>query len=122
VGYLDYLNGKRGKLGVKFLGVAVNSEFTDPKASRGMVLAVKKLVSFMNIGYDIVRDNGSLLKKFGDPRQNGASLPLWVVIGADGLIKHYKVGFYDVNPREGLKELDAVIIKEIKAKRAAGSE
>jgi peroxiredoxin len=122
VGYLDYLNGKRGKLGVKFLGVAVNSEFTDPKASRGMVLAVKKLVSFMNIGYDIVRDNGSLLKKFGDPRQNGASLPLWVVIGADGLIKHYKVGFYDVNPREGLKELDAVIIKEIKAKRAASSE
>ncbi|MDC0262059.1 redoxin domain-containing protein [Planctomycetaceae bacterium] len=119
VGYLDYLNGKRGKLGVKFLGVAVNSEFSDPKGSRRIMLAVKKLVSFMNIGYDIVRDNGSLLKKFGDPRESGAKLPLWVVIGADGKIKHYKVGYYDVNPREGLKELDAAIIKEIKARRAS---
>ena len=119
VGYLDFLNGKRGKLGVKFLGVAVNSEFADPKGGRQMVLAVKKLVSFMNIGYDIVRDNGSLLKKFGDPRQSGAKLPLWVVIGADHKIKHCKVGFYDVNPREGLKELDAAIIKEIKARRAS---
>ncbi|MBD3675282.1 MAG: TlpA family protein disulfide reductase [Planctomycetaceae bacterium] len=119
IGYLDFLDGKRGKLGVKFLGVAVNPEFADPKASRRMMLNVKKLVKFMNVGYDIVRDNGSLLKQFGDPRESGAKLPLWVVIGADGKIRHYKVGFYSVNPREGLKELDEAIIAEIKARRAA---
>lgn len=119
IGYLDFLDGKRGKLGVKILGVAVNPEFGDPKESRRMMLTVKKLVSFMNVGYDIVRDNGSLLKKFGDPREGGAKLPLWIVIGADGKIRHYKVGFYNVNPREGLKELDEAIITEIKARRAA---
>jgi hypothetical protein len=44
------------------------------------------------------------------------------VIGADGKITHYKVGFYNVDPREGLKELDAAIIKAIKDRRAASQD
>lgn len=122
VGYLDFLHGKRGKLGVKFLGVAVDPKFANPDNSRSVMLAVKKLVSFMNLGYDILRDDGSLLEKFGDPQSVGAKLPLWVVIGADGKITHYKAGYYEVNPREGLKELDAAIVKAIKDRRAASQD
>jgi hypothetical protein len=122
VGYLDFLHGRRGKLGVKFLGVAVDPKFANPQNSRSVMLAVKKLVSFMNLSYDIVRDDGALIEKFGDPQATGAELPLWVVIGADGKITHYKVGFYNVDPREGLKELDAAIIKAIKDRRAASQD
>jgi hypothetical protein len=119
VGYLDFLEGKRGKLGVKVVGVAVDPKLGDPAASDATLRAIKKLVSFMNLGYDVAQDDGSLLETFGDPRQAGAELPLWVVIDPSGKIVHYKAGFYQVNPRDGLRELDEILIEQIKAKRAA---
>jgi hypothetical protein len=119
VGYLDFLEGKRGKLGVKFVGVAVDPKLGDPATGDATLRAIKKLVSFMNLGYDIAKDNGSLLETFGDPRQAGAELPLWVVVDPNGKIVHYKAGFYQVNPRDGLQELDDILVEQIKAKRAA---
>lgn len=119
VGYLDFLEGKRGKLGVKIVGVAVDPKLGDPATSDATLRAIKKLVSFMNLGYDIAKDNGSLLETFGDPRKAGAELPLWVVIDPSGKIVHYKAGLYQVNPRDGLQELDDILVEQIKAKRSA---
>lgn len=119
VGYLDYLQSRRGKLGVKFIGVAVDPKLADPTAKRGVQRAVKKLVEFMNISYTLTQDDGTLLKSFGDPRASGGELPLWVVISPSGEIVHYHVGFYDVKPEEGLAELDRVLVEQIKAKRAS---
>jgi hypothetical protein len=71
----------------------------------------------MNLGYDLAVDDGTLLKKFGDPRQLGGKLPLWVLIGPDGKIAHYHVGFYDIKADEGLRELDEVLVALIKRQR-----
>ena len=115
VGYLDFLHSRRRKLGVQIYGVAVDERFADkpqvPLAQR----SVNKLKSFMNISYPLVADDGEVVKLFGDPRRIGARLPLWVVIGSDGKVLHYHVGFYKINPDEGLRELDDLLVKEIQA-------
>ena len=67
-------------------------------------------------------DDGTLLRKFGDPRRVGAELPLWVLVSADGKIAHYKVGFYDIKPDEGLKQLDAEVVKLIRQQRASNKK
>lgn len=74
--------------------------------------------SNVNGSYDIALDDGTLRAKFGDPRRLGGKLPLWVVIGADGKIAHYKVGLYDINPDEGLRALDQTLVEQIKKQRA----
>lgn len=117
VGYLDFLNSRRQKLGVHVYGVAVNSRLADDNQAPPVLRSIRKLKSFMNLGYPVTLDDGTLLKQFGDPRQHGAKLPLWVVIGPDGKIVHYKVGFYDIKPDEGLRELDDVIAEQIKKQR-----
>ncbi|MFQ5730992.1 MAG: TlpA family protein disulfide reductase [Planctomycetaceae bacterium] len=117
VGYLDYLNGKRAKLGVKVYGVAVDARLADKTTSAPALRSIRKLKNFMNLGYTVTQDDGALLKKFGDPRKYDAKLPLWVVIDSKGIVRHYKTGFYQVQPREGLKPLDAVLIRLIRAAR-----
>ena len=117
VGYLDFLNGKRKKLGVQIVGVAVNSLLEDKAKAAVGLRSARKLKSFMNLGYPIATDDGTVLRKFGDPRRLGAKLPLWVVIGPDGKIEHYKVGFYSINPDEGLRQLDKVVVALIKKQR-----
>jgi hypothetical protein len=64
----------------------------------------------------VLLDGGTILKQFGDPRIVGAELPLWVVIGPDGTIAHYHVGFYDVDRNEGLKRLDAAVQEAAEAR------
>lgn len=114
VGYLDFVNDKRKKLGVKILGVAVDPRFGEA-AQRGSALrSVRKLQQFMNLGYDLASDDGATLTSLGDPRKLNSKLPLWIVIGADGKIAHYKSGLYDLQPDEGLKQLDDVILQEVK--------
>ncbi len=116
VGYLDFLHGKRNKLGVKIYGVAVDERFgtgADALAKRG----VRKLAEFMNISYPILLDDGEMLKTYGDPLKNGGELPLWVVITPDGKVAHYKIGFYQIKPNRGLEELDAVVVDLIKKRR-----
>lgn len=120
VGYLDFLYSRRKKLGVQIYGVAVDSRFADKAQAQQAHRSVGKLKSFMNLGYSLAADDGDLIGQFGDPRRVGAKLPLWVVIGADGKVAHYSAGFYKINPDEGLRELDEVIVKEIqKAKKAS---
>jgi hypothetical protein len=63
-------------------------------------------------------DDGQLIKAFGDPRLLGAELPLYVVIGPDGKVAHYKSGNYEVDRLEGLKELNAVLGEQLKAKKS----
>ena len=117
VGYLDFLHSRRRKLGVKVIGVAVNSLLEDKKKVSIGLRSVRKLQTFMNLSYDITTDDGTVLRKFGDPRKLGAKLPLWVVIGADGKIAAYKPGFYSIKPDEGLRQLDDTVVALIKKQR-----
>jgi peroxiredoxin len=114
VGYLDFLNDKRKKLGVKVIGVAVDSRFSDPAQKTAAVRSARKLQQFMNLSYDLVTDDGSALADLGDPRKLNAKLPLWIVVGADGKIAHYKSGLYDLQPDEGLKQLDDIVLQAVK--------
>lgn len=119
VGYLDFLHSRRKKLGVQVYGVAVDVRFADKAQQQQAHRSVGKLKSFMNLGYQLAADDGDLIAQFGDPRRVGAKLPLWVVIGADGKVVHYSVGFYKINPDEGLRELDEAVVKEIQAAKKA---
>lgn len=118
IGYLDFLNSRRRKLGLHVYGVAVDSRIGDgnkPAAVRG----IRKLQSFMNLSYPILLDDGALLAKFGDPQRTGAKLPLWILLDQDGKIAEYKVGNYEIKADEGLKQLDAAIVRLIQKKSAA---
>lgn len=116
VGYLDFLQDKRKKVGVQVYGVAVDGRLGDPQFAGAAIRSIYKLKSTMNLSYPVTLDDGKLLEKFGDPRTVGAKLPLWVVIGADGKVAHYHTGFYKINPDEGLQELDAALVPLIRAR------
>ena len=117
VGYLDFLHGKRRRLGVEVIGVAVNPALGNPQQSRAAVRSIKKLREFMNLDYTVATDPGKVLATFGDPRKIDAKLPLWVVIDADGKVVHYKVGFYRIKADEGLRQLDELLIRLIRQRR-----
>jgi peroxiredoxin len=117
VGYLQFLHSRRQKLGVQVYGVAVDSRIADERAAPAALKSIQKLKSFMNLEYPVAVDDEKLLAKFGDPRKHGARLPLWVVIGPDGKIAHYHSGFYKINPDEGLRELDDVLVKLIREQK-----
>jgi hypothetical protein len=114
VGYLDFLNHRRQKLGVKVIGVAVDARLAQPAQRGAAMRSIRKLQEFMNLSYAIALDDGTLLKQFGDPQSLGSTLPLWVVIGSDGKVTHYHVGQYDIRPDEGLKPLDAAVVEALK--------
>ena len=118
VGYLDYLANRRGRLDVDVIGVAVNEEFGAPGTSGTALRSTRKLRDFMNLSYPIATDAGDIVRQFGDPRQFKAELPLWVVVGADGKIAHYHVGNYQIKADEGLRELDAVVVKLVREKKS----
>ncbi len=48
------------------------------------------------------------------PARHVVALPLWVVIGKDGKVVHYRTGLYQVDVNRGLKELDAVVAEALK--------
>jgi peroxiredoxin len=110
VGYLDFLNHRRKAGGVRVYGVAVDGRLADEATRPAAERSVRKLKEFMNLSFPVLLDGGSLLKKFGDPRVLGATLPLFVVIDRDGKIAHYHVGLYDVHQDQGLKELDEAVL------------
>ncbi|MEZ6055384.1 MAG: TlpA disulfide reductase family protein [Planctomycetaceae bacterium] len=114
IGYIEFLRGKREKEGLKVYGIAVDPRFETaevPAARR----SVRKLKETMRTGYEITADAGNLLETFGDPVALGSSLPLWVVIGRDGKVIEYRTGYYEVDPRQGLRDLDALIETALKA-------
>ena len=118
IGYLDFLNNKRKKLGASVIGVNVDERFATPGQTAAATRSMKKLLEFMNVGYDMSVDDGTILSAFGDPRDYGAPLPLWVVIGHDGSVTHYHSGYYDIKPDEGLKQLDDAVIEALRRQKA----
>jgi len=114
VGYLDFLYSRRKADGVKVYGVAVNRRLAEAAERDGAVRGVRRLVNFMNLTYPVLLDDGQAIKAFGDPRLLGADLPLYVVIGRDGKVAHYKAGYYEIDRVEGLKELGAVLDGQLK--------
>jgi alkyl hydroperoxide reductase subunit AhpC len=119
VGYLDFFNlqSSRRKFDVKVVGVAVDPRLGDRTQKSAALRSIRKLQTFMNISYPIAIDDGALLRKFGDPQRLGAKLPLWVVLDSTGKIVHYKSGFYDIKPDEGLRELEAVVVGLVRKQR-----
>ena len=117
IGYLDFLYGKRKKLGVRVIGVNVDERFANPQQATAARRSMKSLLEFMKIGYDMAMDDGSVLAEFGDPRSMNAPLPLWIVIGHDGKVTHYHTGFYDIKPDEGLKQLDDAVIEALRRQK-----
>lgn len=114
VGYLDFLQRRRGAGDLRVIGVAVSQPAGDDASPRAAAASARKLKSFMNLSYQIAIDDGSLLKRIGDPRVAGGKLPLFVVVGRDGKVADYKAGLYDVKANEGLAELDGVVEKLLK--------
>jgi peroxiredoxin len=117
IGYLDFLNGKRKKLGVKVIGVNVDPRMAERENVAAGIRSMKKLTEFMNLAYDVAIDDGTVLAQFGDPRTLGSPLPLWVVIGHDGKVVHYHIGYYNITPDEGLKQLDEAVIAALRKQR-----
>jgi hypothetical protein len=108
VGYLDFASRKHADRAV-IIGVNVDDRLAAEDTRRGAIAAAKRLKSFMNLSYPIALDDGAILKQFGDPRNAGGKLPLFVVIDAAGRISSYHAGLYDIKPEQGLKELEAAI-------------
>ncbi|HUG89257.1 MAG TPA: hypothetical protein VML55_00385, partial [Planctomycetaceae bacterium] len=119
VGYIEFLKAQfqRRKLDVAVFGVAVDPRLGDPAARGAAVRQVRKLAEFMNLSYPIAADDGTLLKKFGDPRRVGADLPLWIVLTPDGKVAHYKTGYYEIKPDQGLEELQESVFRVIRGQR-----
>jgi hypothetical protein len=107
VGYLDFLLRRRPEAVV--IGVHVDPRLADEATSRASLAGAKKLKAFMNLSYSIAYDDGSLLKRLGDPRIAGGTLPLFVVVGKDGKVAAYHAGLYEVKATEGLAELERVV-------------
>jgi len=112
-GYLDYLIRRRANASVAIYGVQIEEQLADEQLRRAAASSARKLKAFMNLSYPIVHDDGSLLKRLGDPRQAGGKLPLFVVIGKDGKVAEYHAGMYEVKNNEGLAELDASVGKAL---------
>lgn len=111
VGYLEFLYGKRRQLGIEVVGVATNTSLQQSDQLNAGRRTVRKLIEFMNLTYPVGYDDGSLLRSLGDPRKNGASLPLWVVVSKSGKVVHYQSGFYEIDRKLGLKELDEILVQ-----------
>jgi len=109
-GYLEYLQQQQNRSradseSLVVVGVSTNSEFQSADTTARARRSARKLAEFMNLSYDVGYDDGALLRSFGDPRDAAGSLPLWIVINPQGQITHYHAGNYEIDPREGLKEL-----------------
>lgn len=122
VGYLEFLYDKHKEKGLRLFGVAVDGRFQQPAGAKGAAVGVRKLKNFMNLSYPILFDGGDLVREFGDPRLQGGELPLFVVVGPEGKIVHYKVGHYPVDREAGLKQLDAVVTGLLAAEDKAGEK
>ncbi len=120
-GYLEFLNHdmKRKKLMVKVIGVNVDPRIAERENSNAAIQSMRKFKDFMNLEYDLAVDDGTVLGQYGDPRTLGSPLPLWVVIGHEGKIAHYHIGYYSIKPDEGLKQLNEAVVAAVRKQREA---
>ena len=91
------------------VGVNVDSRYAARSQATAANRSARKLTDFMNLSYPIATDDGTLLKQLGDPRAAGGNLPLWIVVDRAGTVRAWKSGYYDVDPRHGLKELRSTV-------------
>lgn len=115
VGYLEFLYNRYKPMNVEVVGVAMNQALQQSETTRLGQRTARKLAEFMNLSYRIGYDDGSLLRELGDPRVSDGQLPLWVVLSPEGRITHYHSGFYEIDRQQGLKELDDVLVAQIRA-------
>lgn len=108
-GYLEYLFNQNKARDVRVVGISTNPELQSADNRGRGLRSIRKLTEFMNLSYPIGYDDGSLLKALGDPRDARGQLPLWIVITPAGKITHYHAGFYEVDARQGLKELESAL-------------
>ena len=114
VGYLDFLYRKYNDKGLKVYGIVADPKLEDESLRALSLRSARKFVAFMNVGYPVLVDNESYLRKvLGDPRAAGARLPLFLVLDKQGKIVHYHVGFYEIDRDRGLRELDAEVVKAL---------
>jgi peroxiredoxin len=117
VGYLDFLASQRRSANVAVVGIATSPALQSADSVQRGRRSARKLIEFMNIGYPVGYDDGSLLRALGDPRESNGELPLWVVLSADGKIVHYRSGFYEIDRQRGLRELDDILIEQVRGNR-----
>lgn len=108
-GYLEFLFNRRRNQNLQVIGISTNGDLQVPENLARGRRAARKIAEFMNLSYPIGYDDGTLLKTFGDPRESRGQLPLWIVIGADGKVRHYHPGYYEIDAAQGLRELEAVL-------------
>ena len=113
VGPLDFLARKYGERDVAVIGIAVDPQFAKPAAGQAAMHSSRRFAEFMNLDYPLCRDDGALLRKYGDPLSLGADLPVWVVINPQGKVSLYRTGLFEQRkPGEGLKVLEAAIAEQ----------
>ncbi|MBI3468805.1 MAG: TlpA family protein disulfide reductase [Planctomycetes bacterium] len=112
-GYLDFVSRQRAKQGVQVVGIAVDERLRDPTTRSAARKDVRSFCEFMNLSYPVAFDDEKLIASFGDPRQVGGKLPLYVVIAPNGEVVRYHPGLWASTPDEGLKELDHMLQKLI---------
>jgi peroxiredoxin len=114
VGYLDFLLSRHQDEDLVVYGVAVDPRLSDGSTAPAAIRSIRRLMRFMNLGYEVTMDpDGSLLNSFGDPTQFGAELPLWLVIGPDGKLAHFRTGYYEIDRDTGLKDLDEAVSQTV---------
>ncbi len=114
IGYLDFLHRQWKDKPVAVYGIACDERLARDETRSDAVRSVRRLQSFMNVGYPIALSDADTLSSFGDPVKLGAELPLTIVIGRDGKIAHYHLGMYEVDRDRGLAELDRVVVEQLK--------
>ena len=93
------------------VGIAVDDRLRDPTTRSAARKDVRSFCEFMNLSYPVAFDDEKLIVSFGDPRQVGGKLPLYVVIAPNGDVVQYHPGLWASTPDEGLKELDQMLQK-----------
>lgn len=107
--YVDFFYRNRDPEAVDVFGVNVDSRLAVRATRSASIRSARRFRSFMNLSYPLLMDDGQLLRDLGDPRTTGAKLPLYVVLDPNGKVVAYKAGHFNVDPREGLKELNAAV-------------
>ena len=106
----------------------VQSKFADKNAqvlgvSMDDVDTQKRFAQSLNLPFPLAADpKGATAEAYG-VRNGDHPDRVTFVIGPDGKVAHFHSGFYKINPDEGLRELDEVLvnlIREQKGKTSGG--
>jgi len=111
--YVDFLHRNRSKDEVNVVGLNVDTRLGINATRSAAIRSAKRFRDLMNLSYPLLLDDGTLLRRIGDPRSTGAKLPLYVVLDRKGRVVEYKAGLYEVDRRAGLKQLDAIVTKAL---------